>query len=216
MRFLCAALFWILPQVVSACDTAVCIVSASDLSLPRIITFDDTRKAYGPGHPVDEVLRLDGAQFAERFAGHRIAPNGTHDAITGSAFGPLTLIPGETGQNLSVVGFMGVSVLNGYGPAGFPKREAQGEGAIAMLFDDDQYALVLHLRGGEEGAAEVTFLRRDGALLASLVLSPLGEDAIGFVRQGGVDDIAGVVITNTDPQGIALDTIRFGKPLDLS
>jgi len=29
-------------------------------------------------------------------------------------------------------------------------------------------------------------------------------------------DIAGVVVNNTDPQGIAIDTIRFGKVPDLS
>jgi hypothetical protein len=39
----------------------------------------------------------------------------------------------------------------------------------------------------------------------------VGEFALGFVHDQGKADIAGVVINNTDPQGIALDAIRFGK-----
>lgn len=216
MKCLFCAVAILLPHALLACDTAVCRVDPDTLSLPRAITFDGTRKSFGPGHPVDGILKLEGAQFGERFAGHSIAPAGLHDQITGTPFAPLTLMAGAQGQNLSVVGFMGVSVLNGYGPAGYPNREAQGEGAIAWLFDEDQYALTIHIRGGESGAAQVSFLRRDGALLARIDVAPVGEDAVGFLRRGGIDDIAGVVITNTDPQGIAIDTIRFGKPLDLS
>ncbi|QUJ77135.1 hypothetical protein KDD17_03665 [Sulfitobacter albidus] len=206
---LCPALAW-------ACTDPVCVVAPDTLDLPREITFDGTPGGYGPGFLVNDVLRLDGAQFAERFVGQRIERRGDHDAVTGAAFGPLTLIPGAAGQNLSVVAFRGIRVLNGYGAEGYPKRRAQGEGAIAILFDDDQYALTLDIRGGEAGAARILFLARSGAVIADLSVAPVGEEAIGFLRAGGVDDIAGIVLTNTDPQGIALDTITFGKPLDLS
>ncbi len=211
-----AVLLLLLPHAAQACGARVCLVDPESLALPRIITFDDTRASFGPGHPVDDILFQNGASFGERFAGQQLLREGSHDKVQGAALGPLTLLPGALGQNLSVVSFMGISVLNGYGHAGYPRREAQGEGAIAILFDDDQSALSIGLRGGESGAAEVLFLRRDGALLAQVPVNPVGEFAIGFMRMDGAADIAGVVMSNTDPQGLAIETIRFGKPPDLS
>ncbi|UWR21442.1 hypothetical protein [Sulfitobacter sp. S190] len=215
MRQLAAFLALALPLPALACGQMVCVVSPETLNLTEIITFDDTKSSFGPGHRVDEVLSEPGARFGERFVG-QVLDGAPHDAVSGEAIGPLTLLAGAPGQNLSVVTFWGVSVLNGYGPAGYPRREAQGEGAIAVLFDRDQSALSLHIRGGEAGAARVRFLRRDGAMIADLSVSPLGEHSIGFLRAQAGADIAGLVITNTDPQGIALDTIQFGKPPDLS
>ena len=216
MRFLVAVFFALSPLPALSCGMEVCLVDPDSLALPEVITFDDTRAGYGPGHPVDDVLALNGAQFAERFAGQTIAERGAHDTVEGAAFGPLTLMTGPEGQNLSVVNFMGITVLNGYGHAGFPKRDAQGEGAIAILFDTDQSALAIDVRGGEQGSAQVQFLRRDGSVLAQVPVSPIGEFGLGFARTEGTADIAGVVVTNTDPQGIAIDTIRFGKLPDLS
>lgn len=216
MKNLAALLLALVPLPAFACGGAVCLVDPDSLALPEIITFDDAHAGYGPGHPVDDVLVQNGARFGERFAGQSLHIKGTYDAVGGPAFGPLTLLAGAQGENLSVVSFMGIVVLNGYGSAGFPKREAQGEGAIAMLFDQDQSALSIDLRGGEEGTAEILFLRRDGTLLEQIPVSPVGEFALGFMRPDGHADIAGVVVNNTDPQGIAIDTIRFGKVPDLS
>ncbi len=200
----------------TACDGAVCLVDPETLALPRIITFDDTRSSRGPGRSVEDVLIMDGAHFGERFAGQTAETNGDHDRITGGALPPLTVMPGMPGQNLSVVFFDGNNILNGYGPAGFPKRRAQGEGAIAFLFDEDQSALAFQLRGGEHGTAEVTFLARDGKLIEKLSLPPVGEHYFGFVRRNGASDIAGVLLENNDPQGLALDNVKFGKSPDLS
>lgn len=211
MRYLAALLFSLLPVHALACDAAVCLVDPDSLALPDLITFEDTRAGAGPGYLVDDVLVLGGARFGERFAGQTLFTQGTHDAVTGAAIGPLTLLAGDKGRNLSVVNFMGVSVLNGYGPAGYPKRDAQGEGAIAILFDQDQSALTLDLRGGEAGQVDVLFLRRDGTLLAHVPVSPVGEFTLGFLRALGEADIAGIVLNNTDPQGIAIDAIRFGN-----
>jgi hypothetical protein len=107
-------------------------------------------------------------------------------------------------------------VLNGYGSAGFPRREAQGEGAIAILFDEDQSALSFELRGGEAGRAQASFYARDGSTIGQVLIEPTGEFAVGFFRARGLRDIAGVILTNTDPQGIAIDTLRFGNPPNLS
>ena len=203
-------------QPALACDQPVCLADPETLGLSRIITFDDTRASPGPGHPVADVLQLDGAAFAERFAGQSVIAVGDHDRIEGDALGPLVLMPGDRGRNLSIVFFNGNKLLNGYGVAGFPKRNGQGEGAISLLFDEDQSALSFQLRGGEAGEARVAFLARDGQVIAVLDLPPAGEHHYGFLRAGSQADIAGLVVTNTDPEGIALDNLRFGRPPDLS
>ena len=204
------------PLPALGCGAAVCLVDPDTLALPEIITFTETRSGYDPGDPVDDVLAPNGARFGERFAGQTLTAAGAHDAVQGPAFGPLTLLAGAEGQNLSVFSFMGISVLNGYGRKGFSSRDAQGEGAIAILFDRDQSGLSIDLRGGEQGRAKVLFLRRDSTLLAQVPVDPVGEFSVGFLRMEDAADIAGVVVNNTDPQGIAIDTIRFGKVPDLS
>lgn len=216
MRHLAALFLACFPVVALACGAPVCLVDPDSLSLPRVITFEDTRSGAGPGFKVDDVLPLNGATFGERFAGQSVASVGTHDEIIGTAFGPLTMMPGAEGRNLSVVHFFGTTVLNGYGEAGYPRREAQGEGAIAVLFDTDQSALAFDLRGGEDGTAMVRFHRRDGSMIGQVPVEPTGEFAVGFLRSTGAADIAGFIITNTDPQGLAIDTLRFGKIPELS
>lgn len=216
MRILASLLTALAPGAAVACGAPVCLVDPDSLILPQIITFDDIRSGAGPGHKVDDILPLPGATFGERFAGQDVQARGPHDEIVGNPFAPLTMMPGASGQNLSVVHFYGNAVLNGYGAAGFPKREGQGEGAIAVLFDVPQSALAFDLRGGEAGAATVSFHRRDGSLIGHVPVQPTGEFTVGFLRTTGEDDIAGFIITNSDPEGIAIDTLRFGKPPDLS
>lgn len=199
-----------------ACETPVCLVDPNSLQLPLIITFDETRSSRGPGYAVQDILVLPGAIFGERFAGQSVTSLGDHDQVTGAALPPLTVLPGAPGANLSVVFFDGNNVLNGYGSAGFPNRHAQGEGAIAFLFDEDQSALSFQIRGGEAGLATVSFLMRDGSLLTRLALPSAAEHAFGFIRRTGASDIAGVLIENTDPQGLAIDNLKFGNPPDLS
>ncbi len=215
MTLLRALAFVLVPHAGIACGAPVCLVDPASLVLTQVITFDGVRSSFGPGYYVDDVLVLDGARFAERFAGQTVDPTVEHDAIFGKAYGPLTLMPGQRGQNLSVVIFFGNAMLTGYGTAGYPKREAQGEGAIAVLFDEDQAAFSFELRGGEGGAARVLFLARNGGVIGETPVEPTGEFAVGFQRADGIADIAGFVMTNTDPQGVAMDTLRFGKPPEL-
>lgn len=214
MRLL--ALLMMFPSTALACTAPVCLTDPDTLTLPRLIDFDDQPSGWGPGMLVNDVMDLAGARVGEHFAGQRVASVGAHDTVTGSATSPLTVRAGRKGQNLSVVRFQGSALINGFGAAGFPKRDAQGEGAIAVEFDQDQSALAFDLRGGEAGAALVTFMARDGAVIGSVTVDPTGEFAVGFYRATGKADIAGFVMTNTDPQGLAIDTLRFGKPPDLS
>lgn len=216
MSILRALVLTLMPSGALACGAPVCLVDPDQLLLPQIITFEDLQSGGGPGFLVDDILPLPGATFGERFAGQMLTTTGPHDQIEGSAIGPLTMMPGAKGQNLSVVRFGGTTVLNGYGSAGYPKRDAQGEGAIAVLFDDDQSALAFDLRGGEAGVALVHFLRRDGSLIAIVPVDPTGEFTVAFARARGIGDIAGIIVTNTDPQGLAIDTLRFGNPPEVS
>ena len=216
MMIMRALVLALLPTSGLACTAPVCLVDPESLILPKIIDFDDLASGWGPGIEVKDVLPLNGASFGEHFAGQHVGNTNSFDHISGPAFRPLTLMPGAAGQNLSVVNFSGNALINGWGVAGFPKRDAQGEGAIAVLFDDDQSALAFDLRGGEAGAALVTFLRRDGSIIGAVNVQPTGEFTVGFIRNKGREDIAGFVITNTDPQGLAIDTLRFGKPPEVS
>ncbi|MEM6305090.1 MAG: hypothetical protein AAF744_10225 [Pseudomonadota bacterium] len=216
MILLRALPFVLLPTLAQACDTPVCRVDPMSLILPQIIDFDDQASGWGPGREINEVLPLPGARFGEHFAGQSVISRDTYDLVDGAAFAPLTVMPGARGQNLSLVTMSGNTVMNGWGEAGFPRRSGQGEGAIAVLFDDDQSAFAFDLRGGEAGTALVTFMARDGAVISQLAVAPTGEFAVAFLRADGAADIAGFVVTNTDPQGLAIDTLRFGKPPDLS
>jgi hypothetical protein len=68
--------------------------------------------------------------------------------------------------------------------------------------------------GGEGGVAHILFLARDGTIIDQIDLSPLAEGAVGFARNAPahtdpVADIAGLVISNHDPEGIALDAVAF-------
>jgi len=215
MRILTVLALALVPQTAMACGAAVCLVDPDTLTLPQVIDFDDQTSGWGPGLHIDDVLDLNGARIGEHFAGQRVGARGAHDTVTGAAFAPLTLRAGARGQNFSIVHFSGTTMINGFGAAGFPKRDAQGEGAIAVAFDEDQSALSFDLRGGEAGAAFVTFMRRDGAVLAIVPVQPTGEFTVGFLRTGANADIAGFVITNNDPQGLGIDTLRFGKPPDI-
>lgn len=216
MRWVVCVFFVLMAARSHACEAPICLVDPDSLRLPRVITFDDAVAGFGPGHEIKDLLVMRGAMFGERFAGQTVTAEGDHDSITGQASRPLTLLPGAPGQNLSIVHFSGNNVLNGYGVAGYPKRNAQGEGAISFLFDANQSALAFQLRGGEAGNAQVTFFTRDGDIIATVKLPPPGEFAFGFLRSDGTADIAGVLLTNTDPQGLALDNIRFGAMEELS
>lgn len=193
-----------------ACNQPVCQVDPDTLALPSLITFEDQRATMGPGHLINDLLVLPGVVLAERFVGQPLEYNGNHDTVRGPATAPLTPLAGVPGQTMSLVMMSGNKVLNGYGKAAFPSRDGQGEGAISVLFDTDQSALAFDIRGGEDGHAKVMFLRRDGTVITTLRVRKLREYSVGFERKNGTGDIAGIVVMNDDPQGLALDNLRFG------
>ncbi|SHI78539.1 hypothetical protein SAMN05444000_10356 [Shimia gijangensis] len=194
-----------------ACERPVCLVEADSLHLARHVTFDDLPSGFGVGRQIEGILDQNGVRFGERFSGQSLTVQGDFDGVEGTASAPLTLLPGAPGETLGILRLMRTSVLQGHGPRGFPRAEAVGEGAIAAIFDYDQSAISLDIRGGELGEATVTFLSRDGQKIDTHTLGPLSETSHGFLRQHRKSDIAGILITNTDPEGIALDNLRFDQ-----
>ena len=109
----------------------------------------------------------------------------------------------------------------GVAPPGFPDRNGGGEGAVSILFDRDQSALGFRVASEPKpdepkpkGRILVAFFRRDGNLIAEVEVElewMLG--GYGFRRQDGVEDIAGISITNRDPQGVMIDDVIFDRDL---
>lgn len=211
MRHLISAVCIAFASPSAACDAPVCLAEPDTLALSRVITFDNLPSGFGVGREIGDILDQPGARFGERFAGQILTPEGDFDRVSGQPLAPLSVLPGAKGQTLGIMRLMATSVLQGHGPRGFPSTQAVGEGAVAILFDHDQSALALDIRGGEQGEATLFFLRRDGSAIHHITLGPLSEASYGFHRQGGIPDIAGLLVINSDPEGIALDNLRFDQ-----
>jgi hypothetical protein len=192
------------------------------------ITFDSLPRRAEPGFAFDAPMRLGRAWLGERFAGQTARITTTRDGARFDAIGPslpavpLAVVPGPPGRNLSVAfhrGF-GSNALFPLGPAGFPALAARGEGAVAVLFDTDQRGLGFRLHSDypdplgadtrRRGGARVMFFARSGAPLSVIDhVLPRGASQWGYRAAPGAPGIAGMLILNTDPGGIAIDDILY-------
>lgn len=185
------------------------LVAPALLTGTQIATFDDVPGGASPGTNYDGVFVSGGVSFAERFAGQVNTPVGGFDVLSGTPTGPLSLAVGVAGQNLNILINEGTQVLSGLGTVGFPSFDAIGEGSFAALFTTDQSEFGFDLIGGNNGSATVNFFRRDGSLIDQIILTGLSDQSYGFKRDGGVFDIAGVSVHNSDLGGIGVDNVRF-------
>lgn len=180
-----------------------------------------------PGFNLDMPLYAKGAWLGERFTGQNVqtGPDG-HDQIDDVPdVAHLGIEGGAARQNLSVAfhrGF-GSNATFPLGAAGFPELSARGEGSLAILFDHDQAELGFRIHTGyhdplgaypaSTGELTVVFFTRDGRLIARRTHRPgPGITEYGFRRDAALRDIAGILILNTDPGGIAVDDIIFALP----
>jgi len=122
---------------------------------------------------------------------------------------PVCLTDPESLVFSKLIDFDDVMASLGLGSRVYPKVEAVGEGAIAVLFERDQPALAFDIAGGEQGYASIKFINRQGEEIDTVTFSPLTEASYGFARQKMEPDIAGFILLNTDPQGISVDNLRF-------
>lgn len=196
--------------------------AALAVELDARIGFEALPRRAEPGWNLDTRVRAGRAWLGERFAGQPLNEADGFDRVSGRPDAPLRPVAGAAGENLSIAfhrGF-GSNALFPLGPARFPAREARGEGAVAILFDQSQRAVGLKVHsdyadplGGRDarpGAVEFILFTRQGARIAR-ISRPLrtGVTAIGLRRAGGVPDIAGVLILNSDPGGIAIDDVLY-------
>lgn len=197
------------------------------------ITFEALPHRAEPGWRFDAPIRDGRAWLGERFKGQSLATirdrHGTRfDGVTGLPSAPLGLLAGAPGQNLSVAYHRGLdsNALFALGPDGFDAISGRGEGAVAMLFDDEQYAfgLVIHTAYPDplgrdtapRGVVELRFYDRSARLLGTYLHHPArGRSTLGLIRADRRRDIAGVLILNTDPGGIAIDDILYARPIPL-
>lgn len=182
-------------------------IDPSELTCDGIVTFDDVPGGAAPGTNYDGVFESGGAALAERFVGQTLTYSGTFDVLSGTPTTPLTLQVGLPTQNLCIYYHISSQVMPGNGPVGWPDYSAIGEGSFAILFDYDQSEFGFDLVGGDGGSCTVNFFRRDGTLIDSHTLTGLADIRYGFRRAGGIQDIAGVSVDNTDGAGIAVDNI---------
>ncbi|WP_299354593.1 hypothetical protein [uncultured Shimia sp.] len=194
--------------------------------LSSVLTFETLPQRSEPGFNFDHLMRLKGAWVGEHFAGQTLgsAPSETgqpHDTLSEpQASAPLTLRTGAPWRNLSIAhhrGFGSNAVLP-LGPLGFQDISGRGEGAFAVLFDHDQPAFGFRLHAAYDsplgqasmrGSVVVHVFDRQGNLIGRASIHPgEGVSEHGF-RTLSPPHVAGIMITNTDPGGIALDDILF-------
>jgi len=193
----------------SPVNAQVASVDYSTLSGSQVVTFDDLPSASASGTNYDPILLSGGVAFGERFQGQTLGSSGAFDVLTGlPSGGALVLLPGASNQNLDILLYNGTNALTGLGPLGYPDFDAVGEGAISLLFSSDQSQFGFQLVGGNGGDANVSFFRADGSLIQTLVLGGLADSFYGFARDGGVQDIRGISITNNDAGGIGFDNLK--------
>jgi len=182
-----------------------------------LITLNDIPDGGVPGTNYDAIIKSSGAAFGERFLGQTLSTSGDFDVLSGPPTGGLSLAVGASNQNLCVLslplGGITSQLLAGIGHNGYPNNNAIGEGSIAVLFDYDQSEFGFRLVGANTGDAYLSFFRRDGSLIEAIILSGLSNTFYGFQRDGGNMDIAGISIYNTDPGGIAFDSLKHDVPV---
>ncbi len=189
--------------------------------LNQLADFETLPQHREPGFRLDRLYRHRGMWLGERLAGQSVSGDGAHDALQGRRYAPLAVLPGAPGQNQSIAfhrGF-GSNALFPLGKIGFPDLEARGEGAVAILFDQDQWAVAFKVHSGyarplggaaKTGALIVSFYDRRGRLIARTSRKlAIGINAFGFRRDGRRADIAAITVENTDPGGIAMDDLIY-------
>lgn len=207
--------FQTLPEACLGTDP-ICRVLPSTLTGNHVITFNEFTGTQDPGLNFDGVVDLDGAAFAERLGGQSASsPEGSDfDVLSGAPTAPLSAQVGAPNQNVNIVfdNPSNAQVIDGLGPTGFPNPNAIGEGALAVVFDADQFELGFEIVGANAGTATVSFFKRDGSLIETEVLSLetlAGAQPFAFRRAASTRDIAGISIHNDDNGGIGYDNFRI-------
>jgi hypothetical protein len=170
--------------------------------------FENVTGGNVPGTNYNEILVSGDLQLAERFLGQTLTYLGDFDVLSGNAFDPLALQIGKANENLCVYEYrQSTNLVAGLGPRTYPDYDAIGEGSVAVLFPSPQSRFTFDIIGANGGSATLNFFRANGSLLDTIVITPNGDETYGFEHTGGVREIAGFSIHNTDPAGLVYDNI---------
>lgn len=202
-----AAVVALQPMALLASD--IDLIDPETLFVPDVDDFNDLGLGMS-NH--DGVFVRPGFSMAERFVGQGIEADFRWDVVTGLPDGPLTLQPGAPGENIAVFDAPEpwlLTVVAGIGPEGYPNFDGIGEGALTILFDEDQFEFGVEFEGVEFGCVTFDFYRRDATPIETIEICGAESKPYAFRRDGNVADIAGVVMTNKDDSGMAFDNIRF-------
>lgn len=212
----------VLACAAAAASADIIQVSYGSLTGDYIETFE-TFDAGAPfvGANYDGVVANPfGLSIAERFDGQSVSDGtnqsggGTHDVISGSPDGPLSLALGAATQNLVIgdttpVGGTG-HAISGLSSPGWPNFQAIGEGAATFLFDVGQPDVGFTTFGALDGGdLRADFYDRSGGLLGSVTIDEIRDGGFGFATSDGSASIAGMVITNTEAEGISYDNVWY-------
>jgi PEP-CTERM motif len=190
-------------------------VAYASLTGTQIVDFDDLATSTSSGTNYDDAFVSRGVGFGERFVGQSLSASGNFDVLGTTAGGPLATLAGTANHNLDILLFGGSNVLTGLGTLGYPSFDAVGEGSFAALFSTDQSQFGFQLVGGDGGSAHISFFRRDGTLIDTVIVGSLANAFYGFSRDGGVKDIAGISIWNDDAAGIGFDNLKHDVVSDV-
>ncbi|MCL3882370.1 hypothetical protein [Marivita sp. GX14005] len=188
----------------------------------RIETFDGVPSAVEPGLNFDRHWRAPGLSIGERLLGQSAAEadtgHGRFDRLRGLPGAPPRAVPGAPGQNLAVAyhdGF-GSNALFPLGPEGYASASGRGEGSLAIVFDDPQFAFGLKLHAeypdplGQRPmprAAQIAFYDAQARRLTRFVV-PLRRGVMALAWRSGYG-VTAITLENTDPGGIAIDDILY-------
>ncbi|WP_101759027.1 hypothetical protein [Oceanicoccus sp. KOV_DT_Chl] len=127
------------------------LVDYFSLSGTGLIDFQDIPT---PGGSVnfDSPLAVSGASFSERFTGQALSYSGASDVLSGSPLEPLSLQSGAIGENIRVAEEGSNKGIDGHSIGSFG-----GEGALALLFDQDQLEFGLAILGVMEAQQTSNF-----------------------------------------------------------
>ncbi len=195
--------------------TPILEVDYASLSTNTLVDFEGIPAGDHPGTSFDSILADSGIAFAERFVGQTLTYDSNFDVVSGDPTGPLALQVGASGENIAVWNRVGYdnAVIGGLGNVGFPDKDAIGEGALAMLFEIDQFEIGLDISGSGAGSVFLSFFDRSGGFLDAIAMEGLISGSYAFRAEGDASVIAGVVITNNDMNGVYFDNMRFDRPV---
>ena len=169
------------------------------------------------GTNYDAILVSGDLELAERFSGQTLSSATigayTFDVLSGTPSDPLALQTGAANCNVHVVVYGFGQVVDGLGPLGYPDLDAIGEGSVAVLFPSPQSQFkfdICGVDGDGGGNATLNFFKADGSSLGTIVIAPT-DQTYGFRHTGGIREIAGFSIHNSDPAGIGYDNICYSR-----